>query len=129
METKKIKILHFEDDDIIAEMYHTKFNHEGFDVIHLKDPAPNPVETVAKEKPDLILMDVVMPKMDGVEATILLKKDSRTMNIPVYGLSNYNQPKDIERGLSAGMKEYWITAEQTPEEVVKKIKNIFYPSV
>jgi len=120
----KPKILYFEDDTFIAKMYETKLELDGFDVKYFEYPPDNLIDLVLAEKPDLIFMDVIMPNMDGFAATTLLQADDRTKNIPIFGMSNLGQRNDIQRALSLGMWDYWVSAQHMPGEVVEKIRSI-----
>lgn len=118
------KILHFEDDTFLRSMYQAKFEQLGFDCAGYDSPTLDPVPLVLKEKPDLIIMDIIMPISDGFTATQQLKADKRTKVIPIFGLCNLAQKQDIERAKAVGMTEYWVTANHMPGEVVNKVYEI-----
>lgn len=118
------KILHFEDDSFLANMYRVKFTLEGFEYKNYECPFKDPVKLVKKENPDLIIMDIIMPRMDGYHATELLKSDKDTEKIPIFGLCNMGQPEHVKKALDLGMIDYWITAHHMPDEVVNKVKSI-----
>ncbi|MFC1721914.1 response regulator transcription factor [Patescibacteria group bacterium] len=119
----KIKILLAEDDQDLQEMYETKFTMEGFEVIK----AENGVEALNKvdlEKPHIILLDIVMPEMDGFQALRDLRANPKTKEIPVLLLTNLGQEGDIKKGIELGAADYLIKANFTPNEVVAKVKKI-----
>lgn len=118
------KILHFEDDTFLAGMYNTKFPMKGFEHVTYNSPSEDPVLVVLKENPDLIIMDILMPVMDGYTATRLLKADKRTAHIPILGLCNMGQKADIQKALDLGMSDYLVTAAHMPDEVVQRVKEI-----
>ncbi len=120
----KWKVLHFEDDTFLSGMYMTKFRMEGFDYEPYASPTEDPVSIVIKEKPDLIIMDILMPTMNGFDATTLLKSDKRTKDVPIFGLCNLGQPADIQKALDLGMIDYWVTAKHSPTEVVNRARKI-----
>lgn len=120
---QKIKVLLVEDDTFLLEMYSTKFNLEGFEVFTAPDGEEG-IKLAKKEKPDIILLDVLMPKVDGFTALKKLKKDPQTKNIPVVLLTNLGQKNDIDKGLKEGAEGYLIKAHFIPSEVVVKIKKI-----
>jgi DNA-binding response OmpR family regulator len=124
---KKIKILLVEDDTFLLEMYSTKFNLEGFDVVAAADGEEG-LKLAKKEKPDIVLLDVLMPKIDGFTVLKKLKKDSQTKAIPVVLLTNLGQKNDIDKGLKDGAEGYLIKAHFIPSEVVSKIKKILSKS-
>jgi DNA-binding response OmpR family regulator len=124
---KKIKILLIEDDSFLVEMYTTKFELEGFEVISAEDGKKG-LEMVKKEKPDIILLDILMPKMDGFAVLDALKKDEELADIPVILLTNLGQKDDVKKGFEKGAVGYLIKAHFMPSEVVDKIKKILKES-
>ncbi len=120
---KKIKILLIEDDSFLVEMYTTKFELEGFDVVSAEDGQKG-LDMVKKEKPDIILLDILMPKMDGFAVLDALKKDKALADIPVILLTNLGQKEDVKKGFEKGAVGYLIKAHFMPSEVVDKIKKI-----
>ena len=121
--TKKIKILLVEDDPFLLGMYGTKFEIEGFSVI-TADNGADGLEAADRERPDIILLDIVLPRMNGLEVLAKLKADKATAGIPVIVLTNLNQRDEIERGVSLGADDYLVKAHFSPAEVVGKIKKI-----
>ncbi|HDQ22771.1 MAG TPA: response regulator [Candidatus Uhrbacteria bacterium] len=120
---KKIKIILIEDDSFLVEMYSTKFELEGFEVISAEDGKKG-LEMVKKEKPDIILLDILMPQMDGFAVLDALKKDKEVADIPVILLTNLGQKEDVKKGFEKGAVGYLIKAHFMPSEVVDKIKKI-----
>jgi len=120
---KKIKILLIEDDPFLLSMYATKFELEGFEIIFAED-GEKALKVASKEKPDIILLDVLLPKMDGFEVLKELKKNEETKAVPVILLTNLSQRDDVEKGLALGAVDYLIKAHFMPTEVVEKIKKI-----
>ncbi|MDP3800003.1 MAG: response regulator [bacterium] len=117
------KILLVEDDPFLLDMYSTKFKEVGFDVVVAQDGEMAIVK--AKEiMPELILLDVVLPKKDGFEVLKILKSDSVMAKIPVVMLTNLGLDSDVKRGLELGAQSYIIKAHFTPTEVVAKVKDI-----
>jgi len=120
---KKAKILLVEDDNFLVEMYTTKFELEGFEVISAEDGQKG-LDMVKRESPDIILLDILMPKMDGFAVLDALKKDKTTADIPVILLTNLGQKDDVKKGFEKGAVGYLIKAHFMPSEVVEKIKKI-----
>lgn len=107
----------------MLSMYSTKFEMEKYRVVSAEDGEKGLV-LAKKEAPDIILLDILMPKMNGFEVLEELKKDKKTDNIPVILLTNLNQRDEIERGLGLGADDYLIKAHFMPSEVVEKIKKV-----
>ena len=119
----KIKILLIEDDPFLLNMYATKFELENFKVT-VADDGEKGVRAVEKEIPDIILLDIMLPKMNGFEVLKQLKAIKNFCNIPVILLTNLSQKNEIEQGLSLGAVDFLIKAHFMPSEVVEKIKTI-----
>jgi DNA-binding response OmpR family regulator len=123
MKNDKISILIVEDDVFLADLYKTKFNLEGFDVSAAYDGEKG--LTLAKKKnPDVILLDLVLPKLSGFAVLDKLKGDKKTKDIPVILLTNLSQKADVDKGLKLGAVDYLIKAHFMPSEVVGKIKEL-----
>ena len=117
------KVLIIEDDPFLSEMYAAKLSQSGFQ----SDVASDGKIGIAKikaDKPDLILLDIVLPKMDGFELLKKIKSDQAIKDIPVMLLTNLGQKNEIEKGLALGAEEYIIKAHFTPTAVVVKVKEI-----
>jgi len=118
-----IKILLIEDDPFLLSMYSIKFEAEGFVVI-TADDGEKGLEAAKSADSDIILLDILMPKMNGFEVLEKLKADDRTRKIPIILLTNLNQKDEIEKGLILGADDYLIKAHFMPSEVVTRIKKI-----
>ena len=118
------KILIIEDDTFLSEMYATKLTQAGFKV-EIADDGQKGIDKAKEGQPDLILLDIVLPKVDGFEALKQLKSDSLLKNIPIILLTNLGQKTDVEKGLTLGADAYIIKAHYTPAAVVAKIKEVF----
>lgn len=123
MSDKKTKVLIVDDDAFLASIYATKLDIEGFEVVSARDGEEG-YKAAMKEKPDLILLDVLMPKLDGFETLKKLKSDPDTKAIPVIMLTNLGQKEDIEKGMQEGAADYLIKAHFVPAEAVEKIKKV-----
>ena len=117
------KILIIEDDQFIRELISQKLLKEGYDVFESVDGETG-IELSKKEKPDLILLDLILPGIDGFKVLAEIKSEAETKEIPVIILSNLGQKDDIERGVKMGAKDYLIKAHFTPTEIVDKIRAI-----
>ena len=117
------KILIVEDDKFLRELIVQKILKEGYQA----QEAINGEDGVLKakeEKPDLILLDLILPGIDGFEVLRQVKEDAATSSIPVIILSNLGQKDDVERGMKLGAADYIIKAHFTPGEILAKIKSI-----
>ena len=117
------RILIVEDDEFLLTMYQTKLNLENFEVLTALNGMQG-VKIAQKELPDLILLDLNLPEMNGFEVLANLKHDKVTQDIPVIVLTNYSQKEDIDKCFSLGAADYLIKAHFVPAEVVEKIKKI-----
>jgi len=117
------KILVVEDDKFLRELITQKLSREGYDVEEAVDGEDGVVK-VKKENPDIILLDLILPGIDGFEVLAKIKEDSETKNIPVVILSNLGQREDVERGLKLGAVDFLIKAHFTPGEIIEKIEKI-----
>lgn len=117
------KVLLVEDDEILHNMYKKKFEYEGFTVASAFDGSDG-VKKAESEMPDVILMDIIMPKMDGFVAVKKIKKNEKTNNIPIVMLTNLGQEEDVNKGRELGADDYFIKANHTPAEIVKKIRDL-----
>ncbi len=123
MSEEKKTILLVEDDRFLSEMYATKLSDGGFEVETAGD-GQEALKIAKAKNPDLILLDIVLPKMDGFEFLQLLKNDATLKNIAVVILTNLGQKEEVEKGLKLGASDYIIKAHFTPTEVVAKVKKI-----
>jgi DNA-binding response OmpR family regulator len=123
MTDNKIKLLIIEDDPFLLSMYSTKFEMEDFAVISAEDGEKGLI-AAESEIPDLILLDILLPKMDGFDVLRELKKKDITRKIPVILLTNLSQKQDIEQGIALGADDYLVKAHFMPSEVVDKIRKI-----
>lgn len=117
------KLLIVEDDPFLGEMYAAKFSQNGFEV-ELATDGKAGLDKIKKIKPDLVLLDIVLPKMDGFEILKVVKEDPKLKKIPIILLTNLGQKNEVEKGLSLGADEYIIKAHFTPTAVVAKVKEI-----
>ena len=115
------KILIIEDDKFLRELIGQKLLKEGYDIVEAVDGEKG-IKTIKDEKPDLVLLDLILPGMDGFEVLTKIKEDEGIAQTPVIILSNLGQKDDIEKGLKMGAADYLIKAHFTPGEIIDKIK-------
>jgi PleD family two-component response regulator len=123
-EARAQKVILIVDDDVfISGIYATKLNVEGYEVHQAIDGEAG--FAMAKEVlPDVILLDVLMPKMDGFETLRKLKTTASTKNIPVFMLTSMGQKEDIDRGLNEGAVDYLLKTQTLPTDAVEKIRKL-----
>ncbi|MBH41480.1 MAG: response regulator [Candidatus Magasanikbacteria bacterium] len=125
MVEQNIYILLVEDDSFLANIYKTKFEMEGFSV-NVAENGELGLKEAKKKKPDLILLDILLPKMDGFTVLQHLKADSALKDVPVVLLTNLGQKDDVEKGLKLGAADYLIKAHFKPSETVDKVKKVLH---
>lgn len=116
----KKKIAVVEDDQFLSKAFILKLNAAGFDAIAIRD-GQDAFDTISREMPDLVLLDLMLPKRSGFDILADLKKDEKLKNIPVIIMSNLGQEEEVQRGLSLGASEYLVKTNIKLEEVVNKI--------
>lgn len=118
------KVLIVDDDTFLLDMYSVKFKEEGFTVI----PALGSVDALEKLEegidPEAMLLDVVMPAMDGFELLTKIKSEKMAPNAKIIFLSNLGQQSDIEKGKELGADGYIVKASATPSEVVEQVMSL-----
>ena len=116
------KILIIEDEKVLAEMYRDKFTRAGFEVILAFDSEEG-IILAKKEKPDLIVLDILLPKENGITFLTWLRKEPEIFSIPVVAFSNYDDPEIKRQAVKLGVKDYLIKTNYTPQEIINKVKN------
>lgn len=120
-----VKVLLVEDESFLREICSRKLANEGFTVYTAVD-GEQAVKYVDKVKPDIVLLDIILPAIDGFEVLRLVRanSDEKLKNIPVIMLSNLGQEDDIQKAMALGASSYLIKAHFTTDEIVNKIKEI-----
>lgn len=114
-------ILVVEDDKFLRDMITRKLDKEGYETSQAVDGEEG-LELIREEKPDLILLDLIMPGVDGFEVLEEMNDDADIKDIAVVILSNLGQKSEVERGLELGAEDFLIKAHFTPEEIIEKVK-------
>jgi len=115
------KILVIEDDKFLRKVYESKLPKEGYLVISAGDGEAG-LAAMKKELPDLVLLDLIMPKMTGFDVLVEVKKDPKLAKIPILVLSNLGQDEDNARAKALGARDFMIKSNFSIKEVVEKIK-------
>lgn len=123
MADNKPKVLLVEDDKMIIDMYTLKFTQEGYDVMQAEN-GKDGLDMAMKSNPDIVLLDIILPQMDGFTVLKNLKANASTQKIPVVLLTNLGQDGDVKKGLELGAVDYLIKANFTPSQVVDKVKSL-----
>jgi len=114
------KILLVEDEEIMIGLLQRKLTQEGYEISVARDGEEG-LKTMKEIKPDLILLDIIMPKMGGLEVMEEMAKDEGIKDIPVIVISNSGQPVELDRAQKLGAKDWLIKTEFDPQEVVDKV--------
>lgn len=119
---KAKKILLIEDEELILNLLQRKLEKEGYKVTVARDGEEG-MEKMRRNLPDIILLDIVMPKMGGFEVMEEVRKDKNLRSIPIIIISNSGQPVELDRAKRLGARDWLIKTEFDPKEVIVKIKH------
>ncbi len=115
------KILIVEDEKMLAEMYKDKLDRSGFEA-YIAFDAEEGFKLIKKTRPDLILLDILLPKENGISLLGRIRNDSEISPTPVIAFSNYDSRKTKEEAYNFNVKEYLIKTDYTPQELLEVIK-------
>lgn len=121
------RVLIVEDDPLVSRMYQRVFEFEGFEADMARDGEEG-LEKLKKNKPIMILLDIMMPKMSGIDVLKQLKANPKYKNIPVVVLTNLSGSKDAEKALELGAVKFIVKSENKPQQIVKQINEILAAS-
>ena len=121
MDTRKRKILLVEDDTALASVYRSRLELEGFNVCEANN-GEDALSLAVSEHPDLILLDVMMPKISGFDVLDILRNTPETTNIRVIMLTALSQPKDKERAEQLGVDDYLVKSQVVIGDVVERVR-------
>jgi two-component system, OmpR family, response regulator ResD len=124
MEKKNIKVFIVDDDKFLLGMYSLKFSNNGYDVDTTLGSRPALEKLRAGAKPDVILLDIVMPYMDGLELLKIIRDEKLASNAIVVMLTNQSASSDIDRSKELGVDGYIIKAATIPSEVLHEVEKI-----
>src|SRR5215471_19432566 len=116
-----VKFLLIEDDEASAEMYRLRLAADGYSVVIARDGEEG-LAAAERELPDLIYLDLRLPKLDGFQVLERLRLESSTSAIPVVILTNYGEPELRERGLKLGALEFLVKADTTPANLSQGVE-------
>ncbi|MBU1091501.1 response regulator [Patescibacteria group bacterium] len=121
--TNKKTVLFIEDDEHLQKVMSACLKENGYNVLNATDGELG-IKIIEEENPDLILLDLILPKKDGFEVLEYLKSEEKFKNIPVVVSTNLEEKHDIERAMSYGVRAYLVKANHRPDEIVAKISEI-----
>jgi len=116
-----VRVLFIEDDPTVAQMYKLKLELDGYQVTMAKDGEEG-LQLATDVRPDIIFLDIRLPKMDGFAVLERLRGNEQTRHIPVVILSNYGERELVERGLKLGALEYLIKSQTTPANLSRGVE-------
>lgn len=119
----KAKLLLIEDDVTLVKMYERKFKSDGYQVSIAYDGLEG-LEKAIKEKPDLVILDLMLPKLDGVTLFQKLRSKPETFKTPVLILTNFGQEDAVFECFKLGSVDYLMKSDVTPQQVVAKVENL-----
>ena len=122
MEDTKAKILFVDDDNFLRKIYQAELSENGYEVILAAD-GQRGLEKALQEKPDLIILDMIMPEKNGFEVLIELKNNPEMKDVPVVILSNLGQADDKEKGKNLGAIDYLVKDDTTLAVIMEKINH------
>ena len=118
-----MKVLMIDDDPALVTVITTALQTEGFQTVTAAD-GNSGIERAKLEKPDFILLDQVLPDIQGNEVLTTLKNDPETKNIPIALLSNFNKPELMEQAINLGAVDYILKYQIEPRDLINKIKSL-----
>jgi len=121
---KKLKLLLVEDDEFLQKILLAKFIKEGFDVTAASD-GEKAIEMLHSNAPQLVLLDLILPKMTGFDVLTDIRMRAETKSLPVIILSNLGQEEDIRRGKDLGALDFLVKADISVNDVVRKVKELY----
>ncbi len=115
------KVLIVEDEDLIMDLLKKKLLQENYDVLTAHDGEEG-LKVLRETKPDVVLLDIIMPKKNGYEVMEEMSKDPELKKIPIIIISNSGQPVELDKAKELGAKDWLIKTEFDPQEVVEKVR-------
>lgn len=126
MKTNKKKILIIEDETVLLELFADKFESGKFTVLQ-STTAEQGLKLALKNKPDFILLDIILPKMDGISMLRILREDSWGKSVPVIILSNVTDQEKVSQAMKLGVYDYIVKTDLVLNDLVKQVKEVTNP--
>ena len=127
-DTNRKVVLIVEDEDLVARMYQAGLAHSSFQVQIARD-GEDALLSMEQNIPDLVLLDIMMPKVNGMEVLDRMKADPKLKAIPVIMMSNLSGGQDKELAMSKGATDYWVKRDIQPREIEKRVTEILAKAV
>ncbi len=127
-DSDEVRVLLVEDDAALAQMYRVKLERDGY-TVQVAGDGEEALTRLADQLPDLIFLDVRLPRMDGLTFLERLRSDARTKNVPVVIVSNYSEEELVSRGLQLGALEYLVKSQTTPGQLSQGVPDWTRPYV
>lgn len=127
-DVEEVRVLLVEDDAALAQMYRVKLERDGY-MVDVASDGEEALNMLDEELPDLIFLDVRLPKMDGLAFLERLRSHPRTKNLPVVIVSNYSEEELVRRGLQLGALEYLVKSQTTPGRLSQGVRDWTQPYV
>jgi CheY-like chemotaxis protein len=121
-EEDEVRVLFVEDDPTVAQMYRLKLELDGY-AVDVAGDGEQAVNRATGDPPDIIFLDIRLPKLDGLGVLEALRRHERTRQIPVVILSNYSERELVERGLKLGALEYLVKSQTSPAKVAGGVED------
>ena len=120
-ESDDVRVLFVEDDALVAQMYRLKLELDGY-VVEIAADGLAALEKARSVQPDIIFLDIRLPKLDGLSVLERLRQDPATERIPVVILSNWNEKELVERGVKLGALDHLIKSQTTPARLSQRLR-------
>lgn len=117
-----MRVVIIEDEEILLKVLEEKFTQAGFD-INIATDGEQAVPSIIKSKPDIIVLDLILPRKSGFEVLQELKNDQQLKKVPVVVLSNLGQEEDIKKALQMGAEDYIVKTQHPINEVIERVKS------
>lgn len=122
-EGSDLKVLIAEDDQFLANAYKLKLKKAGFEILVVSD-GEEALEAMSSFKPDVVLLDLIMPNLDGFTFLSQVQKDDSMKNVPIIVASNLGQKEDIQKAKELGARDYVIKSDMSLEELIAKLERL-----
>lgn len=127
-QSEDVRVLLVEDDTTLADMYRVKLEKDGY-IVRVAADGEEALGVLADELPDLVFLDIRLPRMDGLAFLERIRGAERTKNLPVVIVSNYSEEELVQRGLQLGALEYLIKSQTSPGQLSRGVRDWTRPYV